>query len=69
MLFDRLSVFAGGFDLAASEDVCGAEPLTSEDVLDVLTSLVEKSLVMVKQEAGSRARACSKRSGRCEHEQ
>ncbi|MGK5739427.1 BTAD domain-containing putative transcriptional regulator [Micromonospora sp. URMC 103] len=38
----RLSVFAGGADLAAVERVCA--PLGAE-VLDVLTSLVEKSLV------------------------
>jgi predicted ATPase/class 3 adenylate cyclase len=42
----RLSVFAGGFDLAAAEAVCGEEPLLPEDVLDILSSLVEKSLVM-----------------------
>ena len=43
------SVFAGGFDLEAAEAVCGADPLTPEDVLDLLTSLVEKSLVMVDE--------------------
>lgn len=42
----RLSVFAGGFDLAAAEAVCGEDPLLPEDVLDILSSLVEKSLVM-----------------------
>ncbi len=49
VLFDRLSVFAGGFELAASEEICGAEPLMPEDVLDLLTSLVDKSLVMADQ--------------------
>ena len=47
VLFDRLSVFAGGFDLPASEQVCGSDPLAPDDVLDLLTSLVDKSLVMV----------------------
>ena len=37
-LFVRLSVFAGGWTLAAAEDVCDAD-------LDTLQSLVEKSLV------------------------
>jgi len=46
---DRLSVFAGGFDLAAAEAICGADPLYPEDVIDLLASLVEKSLVMVEQ--------------------
>ncbi len=45
----RLGVFAGGFDLAAAEQVCGAEPLDAMDVLDLLGSLVEKSLVMLDE--------------------
>lgn len=43
-LFRRLGVFIGGFDLAAAGAVCGFEPL-DDDVLDLLSSLVEKSLV------------------------
>jgi predicted ATPase len=49
MLLDRVSVFAGGFDLEAAEAVCGADPLDPYDVVDLLGSLVEKSLVMVEQ--------------------
>jgi predicted ATPase/class 3 adenylate cyclase/tetratricopeptide (TPR) repeat protein len=45
----RLSVFAGGFDLAAAEHVCGDEPLSPDDVLDLLTSLIEKSIVMMEE--------------------
>ena len=45
-VLNRLSVFVGGFDLAAAEQVCGTAPLASDDVLDLLGSLVEKSLVM-----------------------
>ncbi|MEV7727297.1 BTAD domain-containing putative transcriptional regulator [Streptomyces sp. NPDC087917] len=41
----RLSVFAGGCDLAAAEDVC-ADP--SYDVADILGSLVDKSLVQAE---------------------
>ncbi|MFJ4781635.1 BTAD domain-containing putative transcriptional regulator [Streptomyces sp. NPDC088762] len=41
----RLSVFAGGCDLAAAEAVC-ADP--SYDVADVLGSLVDKSLVLAE---------------------
>ena len=55
IVLDRLSVFAGGFDLHAAEAVCGAEPIAPEDVFDLVTSLVEKSLVMLEQEGdGSR---------------
>jgi predicted ATPase/class 3 adenylate cyclase len=45
----RLSVFMGGFDLAAAEEICGADPISSFDVVDLLQSLAEKSLVMLDQ--------------------
>jgi len=48
VLLARLSVFAGGFELAAIEAICGADPLTPEDALDIVTSLVEKSLLRVE---------------------
>ncbi|HTN48287.1 MAG TPA: tetratricopeptide repeat protein [Burkholderiaceae bacterium] len=48
-LFARLSVFVGGFDLESAEKVCGVEPLTSEDILDLLASLVDKSLVQIDE--------------------
>ena len=57
MVLTRLGVFAGGFDLAAAEHVCGADPLASDDVLDLLASLVEKSLVMLdERDEGTRYR-------------
>ena len=46
-LLRRLSLFAGGFTLEAAEAVCSGEPLPRGDVLDVLTQLVEKSLVVL----------------------
>ena len=56
-ILGRLSVFVGGFDLAAAERVCGVEPLTTDDVLDLLASLVEKSLVMLEErDEGARYR-------------
>jgi predicted ATPase/class 3 adenylate cyclase len=48
-LFARLAVFANGFELASAEEVCGVDPLTTADVLDLLTSLVEKSMVLTEE--------------------
>jgi len=44
-LLCRLSVFAGGWTLAAAEAVCHGEGVEEEEVLDILSSLVDKSLV------------------------
>ena len=55
MLFARLSVFAGGWTLAAAEAVVAGEGLASNQVLDELDRLVAKSLV-VTIEGGDRYR-------------
>lgn len=45
-LFGRLSVFTGRFDFAAAEAVCSdANMVHAADVVDLLTSLVEKSML------------------------
>ncbi|HWZ71976.1 MAG TPA: winged helix-turn-helix domain-containing protein, partial [Casimicrobiaceae bacterium] len=46
----RLSVFAGGWTLAAAKEVCAGEGIEHRDVLDLLTSLADKSLVVPEQE-------------------
>jgi predicted ATPase/class 3 adenylate cyclase len=53
---NRLSVFAGGCDLAAAEAVLPAGELDPSDVVDVLGQLVDKSLVLVDpdEQAGTR---------------
>ena len=43
----RLSVFTGGWTLEAAEEVCPAEGLAREAVLDLLAQLADKSLVDV----------------------
>lgn len=53
----RLAVFVGGFDLEAAEKVCGVQPIEDFEVLDLLGSLVDKSLVMLEErDEGSRYR-------------
>jgi non-specific serine/threonine protein kinase len=51
-VFRRLSVFAGSFSLDAAEAVCAGEPGEEYDVLDVLSSLIDKSLVLMEQRSG-----------------
>ena len=53
LLFDRLSVFAGAFDLGAVEQICADDILDELDVIDVLTSLVDKSMVIADRGGGS----------------
>ena len=51
-LFRRLSVFAGGFTLEAAESVCAGEDLQRNEVLELLSHLVDKSLIIVREESG-----------------
>jgi len=55
--FRRLSVFAGSFSLEAAEAICAGEPGEADDVLDVLSSLIDKSLVLMEERRGE-ARYC-----------
>jgi predicted ATPase len=55
-LFRRLSVFAGGWSLEAAEAVCVADPIGPGEVLDRLSALVDKSLVLADQEPDGQMR-------------
>jgi predicted ATPase/class 3 adenylate cyclase len=48
----RLSVFAGGFTLEAAVKVCGRKGVDEFEVLDLVTSLVDKSLVVMDEQGG-----------------
>ena len=48
-LLRRLSVFVGGFDLQGAEAVCAGGGFESFDVADILSSLVNKSLVTAER--------------------
>ena len=50
LLLQRLSVFAGGWTLEAVERVCAGEGMEEWEILDLLTSLSDKSLVMAEQD-------------------
>ena len=47
-LFERLSVFAGSFDLEATHGVCADAGATEDDTLELLAGLVDKSMVTVR---------------------
>jgi DNA-binding CsgD family transcriptional regulator/tetratricopeptide (TPR) repeat protein len=48
VLFGRLSVFAGGWTLEAAEMVCSGEGIEEGEVLDLLSELVDRSLVVAE---------------------
>ncbi|GAA2371389.1 hypothetical protein GCM10010404_28280 [Nonomuraea africana] len=50
LLWARLSVFSGGFDLAAAEYVCGDERLPATEIDLLLTRLVNRSLLTAEGE-------------------
>jgi predicted ATPase/class 3 adenylate cyclase len=52
-LLRRLAAFAGGFTLEAAEQICTGDGLAPGDVLDLLSALVEKSLVLTLQRNGT----------------
>jgi tetratricopeptide (TPR) repeat protein len=49
-LLRRLSVFVGGWRLEAAEAVCAGEGVTASEVLVLLLSLIDKSLVVYRRE-------------------
>jgi non-specific serine/threonine protein kinase len=51
----QLSVFPGGWSLEAAEEVCSGDGIEKDDMLDLLSHLVDKSLVVVEDD-GARER-------------
>ncbi len=52
-LLQRLSIFAGDFTLHAAESVGADVDIDAADVLDILAALVDKSLVVMREEEGT----------------
>jgi tetratricopeptide (TPR) repeat protein len=48
----RVSVFSGGWTLAAAEQVCGDDDVHGSEALDLLTSLADKNLVLAEAQDG-----------------
>jgi non-specific serine/threonine protein kinase len=55
-LWQRLSVFAGGFDLAAVEEVCAESDPEREEIVAALFGLIDKSVVLRESPGSGRYR-------------
>ncbi|MGZ6781062.1 MAG: BTAD domain-containing putative transcriptional regulator [Nocardioidaceae bacterium] len=55
----RLSVFSGGASLEAAERVCVGDAVQQQEVLELLTSLAEKSLLLTEGDGAPRYRMIS----------
>ena len=53
VLLRRLTVFVGGCSLEAAEQVCAGEGVAESDVLNLLTSLVDKSLILFEEQGAA----------------
>lgn len=49
----RASVFASAFDLAAAEAVCGGDGIDKSDIVDLVSGLVDKSVLAVDNTTGT----------------
>ncbi len=63
-LLRRLAVFAGGWTLAAAETVCAGGVVGADEVLDLLTGLEAKSLVVLADSSADGSTAIGDRESR-----
>ncbi len=52
LLLRRLSIFMGGWTLEAAEEICSDESIDQNEVLDIMNSLLDKSLIMHIESGG-----------------
>jgi predicted ATPase len=52
-LFERLSVFAGGWTLEAAEAICSGEGIQRVEVLELSSQLIDQSLVVAEERDGA----------------
>ena len=53
ILFQRLSVFSGGWTLEAAEEICSNDDIDSFEMLDTHTNLMDKSLINISEKSGT----------------
>lgn len=54
LLFQKLSVFSGGWNLEAAEEICCDEDCEEFELIDLLLKLTDKSLVQLKEVSDSK---------------
>ncbi|MER6943739.1 LuxR C-terminal-related transcriptional regulator [Nonomuraea sp. NPDC000554] len=52
LLWARLSIFSGGFDLHAAEAVCAGDGISADSIVDLVASLVDKSILNIEEHEG-----------------
>ncbi|WP_406276771.1 ATP-binding protein [Nocardia sp. NBC_00881] len=52
-LWVRLTVFMGSFSAGAAEVVCSDDKLRRDEIMDILTGLVDKSIVSIERSSGA----------------
>lgn len=52
ILWNRLSVFSGGWTLEAAEEICTDDKIQDSDVIDLLSGLSEKSIIIFDESNG-----------------
>lgn len=55
MLWERVSVFAGGFDLDAAEQVCAGDGIERQEVFELVGALIDKSVLIREPNTGAHA--------------
>ncbi len=53
ILFQRLSVFTGGWNLAAAEEICSCDNIECYEVMDIHSNLLDKSLISNAESSGT----------------
>ncbi|MBP1823282.1 tetratricopeptide repeat protein [Mycobacterium sp. OAE908] len=53
LIWARLSVFAGSFELDAAEGICSGDGIDRDSVVDLLTAMIDKSIVTRDHRPGS----------------
>lgn len=56
LLWARLSIFAGSFDLQDAQSVCGGDGVDGADVLDLISGLVDQSILERVSDVGASGR-------------